>query len=71
MAKSFLDQMGVENPGRPVTRGEVAAYVAEVILAERRRIAAALMEFGPNRRDDLAEAIGDGTLDPGVFGWRD
>jgi hypothetical protein len=29
------------------------------------------MEFGVNRRDDLAEVVADSRLDPGVFGWPD
>jgi hypothetical protein len=68
-----FDEMGVPipNPDKPVTRGEVAAYVADVIVAERRRIAQAIMELGLKNREDLAEAIADSRLDPDVFGWSD
>lgn len=67
MSGEDFQNMGVTDPHRPVTRGEVAAYVARVILAERQRIAFALASAP--YREDQAGRIADPRLDPGVFGW--
>ena len=67
MSDRQFELMGVNDPNRPVTRGEVAQYVARVILAERARIARAL--WSAPYREDQARAIADPQLDPDVFGW--
>lgn len=67
MTDQDLAAMGVTDPHRPVTRGEVAAYLARIILAERRRIAWAVASAP--YREDQAERIADQRLDPAVFGW--
>ena len=66
--QSFLAQLGVANPQQPVTRGEVAQYVAHIVLAERARIAAILKEIEGYER--LSATIGDRTLTADEFGWR-
>lgn len=64
----LLQQMGVENPDKPVTRGEVALYVAKAILAERARLAQVMRD---HKQDEwMAEAIGNDRLDDD-FEWKD
>lgn len=51
--------LGLADPSRPVTAGEVMRYMHAVILAERARLASIMSDLRGEHPDVIAEAIAD------------
>src|ERR1700693_215417 len=70
MDSESLSRMGVENPERQVTKGEVAEYVARVIFEERKRLFEIFMDHSD--REMQAEGIvRDPTFEDAILAWPD
>lgn len=70
MDEAQMKELGLDDPSKPVTAGQVMHYVAEVMLRERERLARIMAEGAGMPPQDLAAVIAD-DRDLDSLSWPD
>ena len=68
MNEKTMKALGLDDPSKAVTAGELMNYMEGVIMRERVRLARIFSEYGRAKPGDLAELIAD-DRDNDVLAW--